>query len=274
MFRRVYLCRAFELNAQMIYGTGIIKMPIYLSLGQESIAAALSVSFPHASIFAQHRCHDTYLAFGGDISALIDELLHRPTGCAGGMGGSASIHSPAIKMFGHDGHIGTQVPISVGYALATSEKTLTVFGDAAAEEDYVLGALGYAAHKKLPILFVCVDNGLSILTKVSVRRNWTMVDVARAFGLAAEEITDDPWLIMYHVLRALDHLPAFLNIHTVRHLWHAGSGKDSEPEWNRFNMVKEELVVLGLSDEVRHVEKTVTEMVNKKWAEATGGIEL
>ena len=38
-------------------------------------------------------------------------------------------------------------------------------GDASAEEDYVLGALGWAATKKLPILFIVEDNNLSILTE-------------------------------------------------------------------------------------------------------------
>ena len=32
-------------------------------------------------IFGQHRCHSTYLAFGGNIIELIDELLGRETGC-------------------------------------------------------------------------------------------------------------------------------------------------------------------------------------------------
>ena len=38
-------------------------------------------------------------------------------------------------------------------------------GDASAEEDYVLGALGWASTKKLPILFIVEDNNLSILTE-------------------------------------------------------------------------------------------------------------
>src|SRR3989344_1430986 len=193
MFKRICLCRNFEFNVKKVFDQGLIKMPFYLSLGQESVAAALSVAFKNPAIFAQHRAHDLYLANGGDITQLIDELLHRPTGCARGMGGSASIHSPEIGMFGHDGLMGTQIPISVGFALATGKKTLAIMGDASAEEDYVLGAMAYASHKKLPVLFVCMDNNLSILTEVKVRRNWRIADVASAFGMASAEITDDPW---------------------------------------------------------------------------------
>ena len=51
-------------------------------------------------IFGQHRCHSIYISFGGDKSKLIDELLGKKTGCNRGMGGSASISSKEINMFG------------------------------------------------------------------------------------------------------------------------------------------------------------------------------
>lgn len=263
VFRKICRARFFEHKVKEAYDQGLMKMPIYLSLGQEAVSSSLAVSYPAEAIFAQHRAHDFYLAYGGDICSLIDELLHRPTGCAGGMGGSASIHCPAIGMHGHDGLMGTQIPIAVGYALATGKKTLAVMGDASAEEDYVLAAFGYAAHKKLPILFVCIDNGLSILTNVAVRRNWKMVDVAASFGMSAVEITDDPWLLMHHVKRLT--FPAFLNVHVSRHLWHAGTGTDGPPEWDRFMLVKEELDRLGLRDESIRVEQDVQTEVHDAW---------
>ena len=68
-------------------------------------------------------------------------------------------------MFGHDGLMGSNGPIGVGACFATKKPTIIFLGDAAAEEDYVLGALGWASLKKLPILFVIEDNNFSILTK-------------------------------------------------------------------------------------------------------------
>jgi len=175
MFRKMCLIRYFELNIQKAYDQGLMpKSPIYLSVGQESIASALSIIFKEAALFGQHRCHDIYLAFGGDPAKLIDELLGRPTGCAGGMGGSASIHCPEIKMIGHDGLMGTQVADAVGSALGKKQPAITFMGDASAEEGFVLGPIGYAATKKLPVLFVVCDNSFSILTKREVRRSWTI----------------------------------------------------------------------------------------------------
>ena len=274
MFRHICNARAFESRVKKVNDEGkLIKMPIYLGLGQESIAAALALSFKNPAIFAQHRAHDLYLSYGGDVAALIDELLHQPTGCARGMGGSASIHSPAIKMYGHSGLMGDQIPIAVGFALGKKEKTLAVMGDASAEEDYVLGALGYASTKKLPILFVCVDNNVSISTKIKIRRNWLMPDVAKAFKLKAVEITDDPWLIMHHVAELQGELPAFINIHTCRALSHAAGSVDV-PDWNRFALVKEEMARLNLREEGERIEATSEKNINTLWDERIKAIKI
>ncbi len=266
LFRRICNCRNFELNVKKAYDKGLMpKIPIYLSLGQEAAAAALSLAFPEARQFGQHRCHDLYLCYGGSPEKLRDELLGLNSGCAGGMGGSASIHSPGTGMFGHDGLMGTQVPIAVGYALGSGNKTLAIMGDASAEEGYVLGAMGEAASKKAPILFACLDNDLSILTKVEIRRSWKMTDEAMAKGMPAYDITDDPWLIMHHVKQVKNNLPAFLNIRVCRELWHAGTGCDGQPEWNRYEMVKKEMALLGFDQEVKTTENNSSHYMDGLW---------
>jgi len=265
MFKKTCVNRYFELEVARAYDTGVIKAPIYLSLGQEHIPAAISTVTTDFMIFAQHRSHSYYLSFGGNMRRLIDELLHRETGCARGMGGSASIHAPEIGMYGHSGLMGDQVPIAVGAALGSGRRVLAVVGDGSAEEDYVYGAMGFAVTKKLPVLLVCEDNDLAILTHVATRRSWSLVDVARALGMEAVDITDDPWLIAHYVNLYLDRLPAFINIRTCRHLWHAGTGSDGAPKWNRFELVKAELRKLELEVEAREIEAAARRSVAQTW---------
>lgn len=267
MFERTCFNHYFEIETARVYDTGIIKMPVYLSLGQEHISASIATVSTGFMIFAQHRAHSYYLSFGGDARKLIDELLHRETGCARGMGGSASIHDPSIGMFGHSGLMGDQVPIAVGAALASGRRTLAVVGDASAEEDYVYGAMGYAATKKAPVLVVCEDNDRSILTPVATRRSWSMVDVARSLGIAAVDIADDPWLIAHYVEVLSDYLPAFINVRTVRHRWHAGTGTDGPPEWNRFQLIREKLGCLGLAKRANEIEERARRSVGRLWQE-------
>lgn len=268
MFRRMCLIRYFELSVLKAYNEGLIKGPTYLSAGQESISAAMSTVLSDYYLFAQHRAHSVYLAFGGNPVSLIDELLERPTGCSGGMGGSPSIQEPNIKMVGHHGLIGENVPLAVGAALGAPGKgVVCFFGDGAVEEDYVFGSLGFAVTHKLSVLFVCEDNNLSILTPKSDRRSWEMTDVTLSLGMPAVDITDDPWLIAHYTKQFTANLPAFINCRTCRHYWHVGTGIDNPPEWDRFALVKEQLGALGLSPRADKIEAETKQYVENLWNE-------
>jgi TPP-dependent pyruvate/acetoin dehydrogenase alpha subunit len=245
VFKRAALCRNFEQYVFDGIKAGLFKFPIYLSAGQEyisaSIAEVMSNNRIKPNIFIQHRGHSTYLSFDAPIEKLIDELLGRKTGCANGMGGSASIHSKEKNIYGHDGLMGSQVPIAVGHCYTTGHPTIAYMGDASAEEDYVLGALGWAATKKLPILFIVEDNNLSILTEKRVRRSWEMHDVARSFGIQSENISDDP-LSLRASLKDVFQGPMLLNVNTHRKFWHSGAGIDDENTFDRYNT---EMGILG-----------------------------
>ena len=276
LFEKMCTIREFEYNVADVFDADFEKMPVYLSVGSEAVAAALALSYgkKNPSIFAQHRAHGYYIAFGGNLESLADEILHRPTGCAGGMGGSASIHSPEIKMYGHDGFMGTQVPFGVGRILGANYKNneskeygLCIMGDASAEEGYVFGALGFAAQQrdKMPVLFICEDNDLSVLTKKCVRRKWECADVAESLGMKAVEIADDPWTIMHYVNEFENNLPAFMNIHLVRILRHVGSKSDGPPEWDRLELTKQELKRIGLEKEAEEIERKTKKYIDGLW---------
>ena len=149
------------------------------------------------------------------------------------MGGSASINSKKINMYGHDGLMGSNGPVGVGACYATKKPTIIFLGDAAAEEDYVLGALGWASTKKLPILFIVEDNNLSILTEKKIRRNWNMHEVAKSFKMKAFNISDDPKEI-FKYQKFFFKEPMLLNINTNRLFWHSGAGIDSDKIFDRY----------------------------------------
>ena len=244
VFRRASLCRNFEEYVFQGIKDRLFKFPIYLSAGQEYISATIAqvMNQSHISpnIFIQHRGHSTYLSYEAPVDQLIDELLGRKSGCAYGMGGSASIHSKEKDIFGHDGLMGSQVPVAVGHCYSTGNPTIVHIGDASVEEDYVFGALGWASTKNLPILFVVEDNNLSILTEKKVRRNWEMPDVARAFNMRGLGIHDDPLEIQGALKNVFDG-PLLLNINTHRRFWHSGAGIDDENIFDRYEEEKKSL---------------------------------
>ena len=243
-------CRAFEVVADDQIKKGNIKVPTYLSAGQEMISSSISNVCKELGIkpliFGQHRCHSIYLSFGGDVIQLIDELLGKESGCAKGMGGSASIHSPEIGMYGHDGLMGSNSAIGVGACFASNKPTVVFLGDAAAEEDYSLASYGWAATKNLPILFVIEDNDLSILTKKEARRSWEIHDVANGMNIEAYDIQDDPESIISKCDGLFDK-PKLLNIRTNRKFWHAGAGSDGE--------VQDHLLNINISKQIKDIEE-------------------
>ena len=262
VFKKASLCRNFENALYKKVQDKIIKFPVYLSAGQEfissSIAEKMSDMNINPDIFIQHRGHSTYLAFGGDIYELIDEMLGKKTGCAKGMGGSASIQCKEKNIYGHDGLMGNQVPIGVGACFASKLPTIIFVGDSAAEEDYSLSSIGWASTKKLPILFVVEDNNLSILTEKKVRRNWEMHDVANGMHVKSFDISDDPIDIKNHLKNVFKD-PLLLNINTVRKYWHAGAGTDGD-NFDRYNV---ELNFFG--KEGKEIDEYNKNLVEEAW---------
>ena len=262
IFKKASLCRNFENELYRKVQDKIIKFPVYLSAGQEFIAATVAQKMSEINIepdiFIQHRGHSTYLAFGGDIDELIDEMLGRKTGCSGGMGGSASIQCKKKNIFGHDGLMGNQMPIGVGACFASKLPTIIFVGDSAAEEDYSLSSIGWASTKKLPILFIVEDNNLSILTEKKIRRNWEMHDVANGMRVESYDISDNPVGINKH-LKNVFTKPLLLNINTIRKYWHAGAGTDGE----NFDRYEEEMLFFG--SEGKEIDEYNKNLVMKAW---------
>ena len=262
-FEKASYCRHFEEQVIKNLKDKKISIPTYVSAGQEFIAATMATICEDLKIkpliFGQHRCHSIYISFGGNIIKLIDELLGRESGCTRGMGGSASIGSKEINMFGHDGLMGSNGPIGVGACFATNKPTIVFLGDAAAEEDYVLGGLGWASTKNIPLITIVEDNNMSILTEKEVRRNWEITDVAKSFKMQSYNIKDDPMEILKNS-EIFFKKPCLLNINTNRIYWHAGSGKDADDTFDRYEKEKN---VLG--EEAVEIDKKIKKEIDILW---------
>ena len=237
VFKKASICRHFENQVYNQVSNGLIKFPVYLSAGQEYIPATIAEIAKQKKIkpllFGQHRGHSIYLSFNGNIDKLVKELLGNKNGCTFGMGGSLSIHSKKIGMFGHDGFMGSNACIGTGACFSSKKPTIIFIGDAALEEDYVLASLSWVAKKKLPILFVVEDNNFAVLTKKSDRRDWRASDVAKSFKLNAFDTKDDPVNIFKALNKNIFLKPTLINIHTNRLFWHSGAGTDNFKNFDR-----------------------------------------
>lgn len=232
-------CRNFDERVFKLIQEKRIKFPVYLSAGQEYVAATIAeicnMKKIKPMLFGQHRGHSIYISFDGNLKELINEMLGKKNGCTYGMGGSLSIHSNKINMFGHDGFMGSNAPIAVGACFASKKPTIVFLGDAAVEEDYVLSSLSWVAKKNLPILFVVEDNNFAVLTSKDERRDWKADKVAKAFRLQAADVNDNPIEIYNKLKNYKFNKPFLINIKTNRLYWHSGAGKDRPNVFDRLN---------------------------------------
>lgn len=239
---------------------------VHLSTGQETVGVALAHVFPKENYFITHRCVELFISLGVPLELIRDEILCLDTGCSKGKAGSLfSYVKDDIKIYSHTGFIGEQIPIAVGYALANNQKTICITGDGGAEEDYALQAYGFAATHKLPILFICNDNDLSIESSVRARRSWKLTELAKSFGMEAIEVTDDPFTLMKIFQDFNNKMPAFINVKVNREYCHSGIKRTREPEWDRFSKIKRQLNELGYSKECEQIENNAIKEMKKLW---------
>jgi TPP-dependent pyruvate/acetoin dehydrogenase alpha subunit len=231
------LSRYFENEIFKLIQKKKISFPVYFSAGQEYIASTIAAIFKFKKIkpmlFGQHRGHSIYVAFGGDLKKLALEFFGSKNGCTYGMGGSLSLHSKKITMYGHDGFMGSNVCIGVGMSFVTKKPSIIFIGDAAFEEDYVLATISWMAKKNIPCLIVVEDNNFAITTSKKERRDWKVKDIAKAFKIEAYEFKDDPVLIYKNLKNYSFNKPRILNIHTNRLYWHTGAGIDDNKIFDR-----------------------------------------
>ena len=148
----------------------------------------------------------------------------------------------------------------MNYSAALQAVRTEWVGDASAEEDYVLGALGWASTKNLPMIFVVEDNNLSILTEKKMRRNWELPDVAKGFKMKGFDTSDDPMELASFLKNPFSDGPTLLNVNTHRKYWHSGAGIDDEDIFDRYQVEMDDL-----GEEAIEIDKKTKQKVEEIW---------
>src|SRR5258705_1451897 len=122
---------------------------------------------------------------------MMAELYGRADGYCRGKGGSMHIADFSVGMLGANGVVAGGIPIAVGAAqglkMQKSDAIVTcMFGDGAVNRGPFLEGLNWAVLFRLPVLFVCEDNGVAAFTRAdSVTAGPGVTDRAKALGVAA-----------------------------------------------------------------------------------------
>jgi TPP-dependent pyruvate/acetoin dehydrogenase alpha subunit len=240
LYRSMLRVRRIEEEIARVYPSDKIKSPVHLSIGQEPVSCGVCEALdPQDVVFGTYRGHAMYLAKGGSLRKMIAELFGKVDGCARGKGGSMHLVDVAAGVMGTSAVVGTTIPNAVGFAYAVKVKreprvVVSFFGDGATEEGVFFESLNFAALKRLPMLFICENNGYAIHTHQS-RRQASLDICARAgaLGVPAERIGGNDVSLIYEraaatvaAIRSGASGPVLMECETYRWLEHVGPGED------------------------------------------------
>lgn len=239
-YRSLYRIRRVEEEVAKVYPTDKIKSPVHLSIGQEAVSVGICEALqPDDVVFGTYRSHALYLAKGGDLNKMIAELYGKATGCAKGKGGSMHMIDLAANVMGSSAVVGTTIANAIGYAYALKHQpqdsiVVSIFGDGAVDEGVFAESMNWAALKKLPMIFVCENNGYAIHTHQRERQKLDNIcDRARSYGIPAERIEGNDVLTIYEkigaaakALRNGEPGPFFFECMTYRWKEHVGPNED------------------------------------------------
>jgi pyruvate dehydrogenase E1 component alpha subunit len=234
-YETMYRIRRFEERTLEHYGD-YVRGFCHVYIGQEAIAAGMKTALkPEDGIVTAYRQHGIGIMKGIPTREAMAELFGKATGVVKGKGGSMHFFSKKDKYFGGNGIVGAQIGIGTGIAFAEKYKgtdllCVTMFGDGAARQGILYETANMAMTWKLPVIYLCENNGYAMGTSVARTSNVTDIHlIARAFDMPHMEIDGmDPEAVHEGMAKAAAHIragngPYFVEIKTYRYKGHSVS---------------------------------------------------
>jgi acetoin:2,6-dichlorophenolindophenol oxidoreductase subunit alpha len=279
-YRQMLLIRGVEELIQSLFLKGEVYGTTHLYSGQEAVATGVaSLLEERDRVAATYRGHGHALALGVDPQALLDEMLGRASGINGGRAGSMNVNSLDDRLIGSFGIVGGSIAAATGAALALKQTTggvaVAYFGDGAMNQGYVFECLNFCQVLKLPLLFVCENNGYGEYTPY---RSVTAGEIrarAEVMDVPAETIDGmSVWTVREAAARALAHVrggdgPAFIEAITYRFVGHSRSDPGAyrpEGELEQWR-ARDPIVVLRAQLEVEGVDASRLDELERESAE-------
>lgn len=194
LYRQLLLIRRSEERLSALFAEGEVPGFIHLSIGQEAVSVGvMSALTPEDTIASTHRGHGHAIAKGLPLEGFFAELLAKDEGLCRGRGGSMHVADMSVGMLGANGIVGAGVSIALGSALAhrtlqRPQIAVAFFGDGALAEGLVHECLNLAALWRLPMLFVCENNGWGEFLPTSKQITFALKDLAAAYKIAHTKV--------------------------------------------------------------------------------------
>ncbi|MDD5368820.1 MAG: thiamine pyrophosphate-dependent dehydrogenase E1 component subunit alpha [Anaerolineaceae bacterium] len=218
--------RLFEEAVAHLWKDGLISGEMHMGTGEEAIIAGVVSQLRSGDAMAlDHRGSAAFLLRGVDPVLLLREMLGYHDGLCGGRGGHMHLFSKE-HLAASSGIVGSEGPTAIGFALAAQYLNpgaiaVCFFGEGALNQGMLMESINLAAIWKLPVLFVCKDDGWAITTTPGDSSRGIMGERVRGLGSYYIEVdgldVEQVWVAAH---QAIDRArsgngPTFLHAHCV-----------------------------------------------------------
>ena len=198
--------RELEDKISVLFRQGKVVGLLHQAWGQEAVNVGAAYALKKEDYYLpSHRGKAIYLIRGIPLKYLLAGICGKKEGLGGGLTPAGS------HMTGHEesglipgsGLIGSSIPTCVGVALGlklqkSKSIILNFFGDAASNRGDFHEGLNFAAISKLPIVFLCVNNGYSLSTAMKDSTPITKIsDRAASYGMPGVHVDGTDVLAVY-----------------------------------------------------------------------------
>jgi pyruvate dehydrogenase E1 component alpha subunit len=230
LYTTMFRIRRVEETLMEIFSAGEIPGFLHVCIGQEAAPAAVcSLLTNEDYIGATHRGHGHAIAKGIDLKLFLAELLGKKNGFCMGRSGSMHLADKSLGILGANGIVGGGIPIATGAAFAAQYKhpgrvAVCFFGDGAADQGTFHESLNMASLWKLPIIYVCENNGWAEFSPQKVHMSVEDIAVrAASFGMPSQAVGNDAPEIQAAAIPAVNRAregkgPTLLEVKSNR--WH------------------------------------------------------
>lgn len=188
LYALMFKSRLFEEAIAKLWHDGTILGEMHLGTGEEGIIAGVVSQLREGDAMAlDHRATAAMLMRGVDPVAILRECMGCSDGLCGGMGGHMHLFSKE-HLAASSGIVGSEGPAAVGFALSAQylrpgSIAVAFFGEGAVNQGMLMESMNLAAIWKLPVLFVCKDDGWAVATQSEKMNGENLQDRARGLGV-------------------------------------------------------------------------------------------
>lgn len=181
IYRDMIRQRALDYQLVKNAKSGEMSPGWHSGLGEDAIVAPVALLGEDDYVTYTHRGAYVWIARGMSMKEVIAEFYGKATGCAGGYGGT-HIAKPSLGIFGRSGMQGGHFPLAVGMGITAQMKgkgqvVMMFFGDGCGTRGHLHEAFNFASVWKLPIIWMCENNGLSM--SVKLEKTWAIKYIAK-----------------------------------------------------------------------------------------------